>query len=145
MLYRRHLLEEDSGEVVVGEVDKGENKQSNKGNEEALHCFGFEGLFPDFFKKGEADVSPVENGNGEEVEDAEVEADRSKPEEGFFEADPPRLMHHLHDEEGAAKLFWRDGSREKSSEVPGDFIKDGSKERKRVGVEDHGAVCKRDS
>ena len=61
-------MEEEADDVVVGDKEHEPDEQDEEGNEHPLNDAGRDGLFGQHFPERKADVSSVENRNGEKVE-----------------------------------------------------------------------------
>ena len=63
----REESSKDSENVVVGDVNQEENQEHHEGDDKPLHGSSLDGASPDLLKEGDADMSTVEDGNGEQV------------------------------------------------------------------------------
>lgn len=50
-------------------------------------------------------MASIENGEGKEVDDGEIEADKTEPKEGIFDSRGPAVLKGLDDSDGACQVF----------------------------------------
>ena len=96
---------------MVGDEEEKGDEEADERDDEPFHGLCLDRPLGKHFEDRKADVSAVEDWNGEEVYEAQIEADYRHPEERLFGSHHPALMDNVDDSDRAADVFWAERSR----------------------------------
>lgn len=125
---------------MIRDVDEEADEEGDKGDDEPFHGFGAEAALSDRFKEGKGDVASIENGDGEEVDEAEIETDNGHPEKCLFCTDLPTLMDDMDNANGSTDVFGIEIAREKTGESAISIFKNTAELLKRPWIVNNRAI-----